>query len=125
MREPTIESSGSLDLTSEKSTLTRGPVGDFFGRTARYVGFSRMTWDIPMSDDESLTVHERMAPAIDPLDISLPAAQESELNYDISRDYRSPYTGRTDGGRYRASQHRLASAIDINSNESPYSGESV
>jgi len=125
IRGPKVEATGSLDLTAGNSTLIRGPVGNFFGRTARDIYFSRMWWDVPMSDHESLSVHQRMAPAIDALNINLAAAQDEGLNYDIFGDYTSSYNNRTVGGQFRVSQHGLANAIDINSNTNPYSGSNI
>jgi hypothetical protein len=125
IRGPKVESSGSLDLTADGSTLIRGPVGNFFGRTARDVYMSRTWWDVPMSDDESLSVHQRMAPAINALNINLAAAQDDGRQYDIFRDYTSAYNNRTVSGRFRVSQHGFANAIDINSNANPYSGSNI
>jgi hypothetical protein len=74
MRGLKAESTGALALRSENSTLIRGPVSDFSGSTARDIHCSRTNWDLPMSDHETQTVHERMVRAIDVSDINAIAA---------------------------------------------------
>ena len=67
MRGPKVERTGSLS----SSTVLRGPHADYFGRTIDQVWDSLRWWDVPMSNDESLRLHERLIPALSQVEVNV------------------------------------------------------
>lgn len=120
-RGPKVETSGSLS----SSTVLRGPHAGYFGRTIDQVWDSLFWWDVPMSNDESLRLHERMAPALAEVEQNLAEAASQGFYYSIVDRYTFAYTARTVGGSYRVSQHAFGNAVDINSTTNPYSATAL
>lgn len=116
MRGPKVEKTGSLS----SSTVLRGPHADYFGRTIGQVWDSLVWWDVPMSNGESLRMHERTIPALTAVEQNLAEAAASGYYYSVVDRYTYGYTARTVGGSYRVSQHGLGNAVDINSTTNPY-----
>jgi hypothetical protein len=116
MRGPNAETSGWLPT----STVLRGPHADYFGRSIRQVWDSLFWWRVPMSNGESLRLHERMRPALKQVEARLAQEAANGKYYGIVDRYTFGYTARTVGGSYRVSQHGLGNAIDINSTRNPY-----
>lgn len=121
MRGPNAQASGWLPA----STVLRGPHADYFGRTVDQVWDSLVWWDVPMSNGESLRLHERMMPALDQVEANLAQAASDGYLYRIIDRYTFGYAARTVGGSYRLSQHGLGNAIDINSKMNPYTTKSL
>ncbi len=117
MRGSKVQTSGSLASES----LVRGPYGDYFGRTIAAIEAQLGWWDVPMSDDESLRLHQRLNPALDLVKSALAQAAGSGLWYPIYKKQTFAYTPRTVRGSYRISQHGLGASVDINSIYNPYS----
>lgn len=121
MRGPNVEGSGWLS----NSIVLRGPHADYFGRSIKQVWDSLVWWDVPMSDSESLRVHERMLPGLAEVEKNLAEEVSDGHFYNIVSRYTFAYAARTIGGVYRVSQHAFGNAIDINSNTNPYSSGSL
>ena len=77
MRGPNVQRSGWLP----SSTVLRGPHADYFGRTIDQVWNSLVWWDVPMSNGESLRLHERMLPALDRVEENLAQAASDGYLY--------------------------------------------
>ena len=116
MRGPNIERSGWVPL----STPLRGPYADYFGRSIQQVWDSLFWWDVPMSNGESLRLHERMRPALEHVEAGIAQARSDGKYYGIVDRYTYGFAARTVGGSYRISQHGLGNGIDINSVTNPY-----
>lgn len=116
MRGPKVQASGWLS----GSAILRGPHADYFGRTIQQVWDSLRWWDVPMSNGESLRLHQRMFPALQQVEANLAEAASNGNFYSIQSRYTFGYAARTVGGSYRVSQHGLGNALDINSNTNPY-----
>lgn len=116
MRGPSIERTGWVP----SSTPLRGPHADYFGRSIQQVWDSLFWWDVPMSNGESLRLHERMRPALEQVEAGLAQARANGKYYGIVDRYTYGYAARTVGGSNRISQHGLGNAIDINSVSNPY-----
>lgn len=116
MMGPNVEASGWLP----SSTVLRGPHADYFGRTIGQIWNSLAWWDVPMSNNESIRLHERLQPALGEVEVNLAQAASDGYLYNIVDRYTFGYAARTIGGRYRVSQHALGNAIDINSVSNPY-----
>ena len=116
MRGPSVERSGWVSM----STPLRGPHADYFGRSIQQVWDSLFWWDVPMSNGESLRLHERMRPALEQVEAGLAAARADGKYYGIVDRYTYGFAARTVGGSYRISQHGLGNAVDINSVSNPY-----
>ncbi|MCZ7533092.1 MAG: M15 family metallopeptidase [Acidimicrobiia bacterium] len=117
MRGSNVQTAGSL----APETLVRGPYGDYFGRTIAAIESQLRWWDVPMSDDESLRIHQRLTPALALVKSALARAETSGLWYPIYKKQTFAYTPRTVRGSYRISQHGLGASVDINSTYNPYS----
>jgi len=116
MRGPKVERTGALPA----STVLRGPHASYFGRTVGQVWDSLKWWDVPMSNGESLRLHERLIPALSQVEENLANAAASGYSYNIVDRYTYGYTARTIGGSNRVSQHTFGNAIDINSTTNPF-----